>query len=663
MTGVDRIAEPWGARTPYGPGEAWPIRVDTLPGRGLAPERRGPVGAVRVDPALQRRRTGHRRQGRADRRRPGPRGRPGQPRPAGSQGPVRLAGQQLAGPADPRRWSGADGKLVETDWDTAMDRVVARSDELLEEQGPGAIGFYTTGQLFLEEYYTLGVIAHGGIGTNAHGRQHPAVHRHRGRGAEGVASAADGQPGSYTDVDHADVIALYGPQHGRDADGAVDADAGPARRARTRRRCSASTPARHRSPEQATVHLAPAAGHQRGADERAAARDHRARLGRPASTSRHTRSASRSCARVLDGYTAGAGRRDLRRPAPRTCARRRRAHRHRRAAAVDGAAGLLPVPPGHRRRRAGQQPAPACAACSASPAAGILQMNGQPTAQNTREMRRRRRPARLPQLGQPRRTSRELARAVERRPDADPALRPRPPTRCRSSATPSRARSGCCGSAATNPAVSLPELRADPPDPGAGPAVPGRAGHLPDRDRRAGRRGAARRDVGREDRDLHQRRPHRAPVREGGRAARARPGRTWTSSSTTPAGWTSATRTASRWSSWHDARGGVRGVEGVHPRAALRLHRHQLRQAARRQRHPVALQRRAPRRHRAALHRRRSSGRTRTTARPTARTWSPARRVDPDRVPGPEPGGQGGPQGRRVPAAARGARPTSTPAS
>jgi anaerobic selenocysteine-containing dehydrogenase len=54
----------------------------------------------------------------------------------------------------------------EVDWDTAMDRVVQRSRELLAEQGPSALGFYTTGQLFLEEYYLLGVIAHGAIGTN-----------------------------------------------------------------------------------------------------------------------------------------------------------------------------------------------------------------------------------------------------------------------------------------------------------------------------------------------------------------------------------------------------------------------------------------------------------------------------------------------------------------
>jgi hypothetical protein len=29
----DRIAEPWGQRAPYGPGDAWPVRIDTFLGR------------------------------------------------------------------------------------------------------------------------------------------------------------------------------------------------------------------------------------------------------------------------------------------------------------------------------------------------------------------------------------------------------------------------------------------------------------------------------------------------------------------------------------------------------------------------------------------------------------------------------------------------------
>lgn len=34
----DRIAEPWGARTPYGPGEGWPTRVDTHLADGISAE-------------------------------------------------------------------------------------------------------------------------------------------------------------------------------------------------------------------------------------------------------------------------------------------------------------------------------------------------------------------------------------------------------------------------------------------------------------------------------------------------------------------------------------------------------------------------------------------------------------------------------------------------
>ncbi|MGY1717666.1 molybdopterin oxidoreductase family protein [Blastococcus sp. SYSU DS0552] len=101
------------------------------------------------------------------------------------------------------------GKLVETDWDTAMNAVVGRAKELLEEQGPSAISFYTTGQLFLEEYYTLGLIAHGGIGTN-HVDGNTRLCTATAAAALKETFACDGQPGSYTDIDHADVIALYG---------------------------------------------------------------------------------------------------------------------------------------------------------------------------------------------------------------------------------------------------------------------------------------------------------------------------------------------------------------------------------------------------------------------------------------------------------------------
>lgn len=103
----------------------------------------------------------------------------------------------------------SNGVLVETDWDTAMAQITARSRALLDEQGPGAIGFYTSGQLFLEEYYTLAAIARGAIGT---GHVDGNTRLCTATAAEALKESfgCDGQPGSYTDVDHADVIALFG---------------------------------------------------------------------------------------------------------------------------------------------------------------------------------------------------------------------------------------------------------------------------------------------------------------------------------------------------------------------------------------------------------------------------------------------------------------------
>ncbi len=101
------------------------------------------------------------------------------------------------------------GRLVECDWDTAMTSIVRNTERLLASEGPESIGFYTSGQLFLEEYYTLAAIAHGAIGTNhldGNTRLCTAT------AAESLKESfgCDGQPGSYTDIDHADVIALFG---------------------------------------------------------------------------------------------------------------------------------------------------------------------------------------------------------------------------------------------------------------------------------------------------------------------------------------------------------------------------------------------------------------------------------------------------------------------
>src|SRR3954469_2458250 len=208
MTQVDRIRNPWGTRTPYGPGEPWPVRVDSY----LA----GDVGPDEVDRWAQSASILH-SNGDAmdiavkDGRMVGVRGRAVDRVNRGRLGPKDLYGWQANSSPDrlTRPLIRRQGELVETDWDTAMAAVAGRTRELLEERGPSSVGFYTTGQLFLEEYYTLALLAHGGIGTN-HVDGNTRLCTATAAAALKESFASDGQPGSYTDIDHADVICLYG---------------------------------------------------------------------------------------------------------------------------------------------------------------------------------------------------------------------------------------------------------------------------------------------------------------------------------------------------------------------------------------------------------------------------------------------------------------------
>lgn len=208
MTSKDRIAEPWGTRTPYASGEAWPVRVDMHLEEGL--------NAADVDRWVQTASILH-SNGDAldiavkDDRIAGVRGRAEDRVNHGRLGPKDLYGWQANSSPDrlTKPLIRKRGKLVETDWDTAMDRIVGKTRDLLDEQGASAIGFYTTGQLFAEEYYTLGIVAHGGLGTN-HVDGNTRLCTATAAAALKESFACDGQPGSYTDIDHADVIALYG---------------------------------------------------------------------------------------------------------------------------------------------------------------------------------------------------------------------------------------------------------------------------------------------------------------------------------------------------------------------------------------------------------------------------------------------------------------------
>lgn len=299
------------------------------PGRHL-PRRRhhrrvgGSLGAIGGGAALQRRRSGHRRQGRPDRGRARARRRPRQPRAPRPQGPVRLAGQRLRRPAHHPDDQGARrAEAVRLGHRHAADRRPQQATaRRLRPQLDRLLHVRTV---------VPGGLLHAGrhrARRDRHQprrRQHPAVHRDGGRGAEGVVRLRRA----------AGVLHRHRPrrrhrvvraQRRRDADGAVGADAGPAGRGlaagdRLRRPpADAGRPARHRSP-------GAGAGHQRRVDERAAARDHRQRLDRPG-LHRLAHGRFRRAARPGRRVRTRAGRRHLRR-AGRGHPARRPAARHR----------------------------------------------------------------------------------------------------------------------------------------------------------------------------------------------------------------------------------------------------------------------------------------------------------------------------------------------
>jgi ferredoxin-nitrate reductase len=234
---MDRIAQPWGERTPYGPpgrvdelaariaerspaalragvlgrgrSRGWPTRVDTFLAEGVTEadvEQWVQTASVLhsngdgLDIAVR------------DGRIVGVRGRANDRVNRGRVDPKDLYGWQANAAPDrlTRPLVRDGGVLVESDWDTAVGRIVERSQALLAQPGGwGRFGFYTSGQLFLEEYYTLGVIGKAGIGT-PHMDGNTRLCTATSAAALKASFGTDGQPGSYADVDHCDALALWG---------------------------------------------------------------------------------------------------------------------------------------------------------------------------------------------------------------------------------------------------------------------------------------------------------------------------------------------------------------------------------------------------------------------------------------------------------------------
>ncbi|BGP48863.1 hypothetical protein JCM10450v2_004742 [Rhodotorula kratochvilovae] len=101
------------------------------------------------------------------------------------------------------------GELEPATWDEALSLMVKKSKELIEHYTPHSIAFYTSGQLFLEEYHTLALIGKAGLGT-LHMDGNTRLCTATAAASMRESFGCDGQPGSYTDFDHCDTLFMVG---------------------------------------------------------------------------------------------------------------------------------------------------------------------------------------------------------------------------------------------------------------------------------------------------------------------------------------------------------------------------------------------------------------------------------------------------------------------
>jgi anaerobic selenocysteine-containing dehydrogenase len=90
-----------------------------------------------------------------------------------------------------------------------MNLIVEKSRQIIDRHSASSIGFYTSGQLFLEEYYTLAIIGKAGLGT-PHMDGNTRLCTATAGQALKETFGTDGQPASYTDIDTTEAILHMG---------------------------------------------------------------------------------------------------------------------------------------------------------------------------------------------------------------------------------------------------------------------------------------------------------------------------------------------------------------------------------------------------------------------------------------------------------------------
>src|SRR5262249_27302113 len=102
-----------------------------------------------------------------------------------------------------------DGALARVGWEQALDQIARGFQDIVARHGPGSVAFYLSGQLLTEDYYVANKLMKGFLGsanvdTNSRLCMASSVAGHR------RAFGSDTVPGTYADLDEADLIVLVG---------------------------------------------------------------------------------------------------------------------------------------------------------------------------------------------------------------------------------------------------------------------------------------------------------------------------------------------------------------------------------------------------------------------------------------------------------------------
>ena len=109
-----------------------------------------------------------------------------------------------------------DGRLLHpmvkgepAQWSNALDLVASKFTQAIKEYGPESVAFYVSGQLLTEDYYVANKLMKGFIGIGEYRHQFALVHGVLCAGHK-RAFGTDTVPGTYEDLEQADLIVLVG---------------------------------------------------------------------------------------------------------------------------------------------------------------------------------------------------------------------------------------------------------------------------------------------------------------------------------------------------------------------------------------------------------------------------------------------------------------------